>query len=162
MSNLYDFCEAETLLFAACKDSLTHPTAEFDERFIKGRDTGFSVDIAKDYVATLTDRCIPRRLRDPKRNRSFSKVTLDNRDGEELILCGLMISFSNSIAKRQVGVSCSTGLLSKKPGTCCPRSVLYCNLHSWKQRGRAQYTEARAHARRKLHILRDLSQFYLG
>ena len=75
------------LLFASCEDSLTHPTAEFDERFIKGRDTGFSVDIVKDYVATLTDRSVQRRLRDTKRNRSFSKVTLDNRDGEEFILC---------------------------------------------------------------------------
>ena len=37
-----------------------------------------------------------------------------------------MISFSNSIVKRQVGVACITGSLSKKPGTCCPRSVLYC------------------------------------
>ena len=73
--------------FAACEDSLTHPTAEFDERFIKGRDAGFSVDIVKNYVATLTDRSVQRRLRDPKRNRSFFKVALDNRDGEEFILC---------------------------------------------------------------------------
>ena len=33
-------------------------TAELDERFIKGRDAGFSVDIVKDYVATLTDRSV--------------------------------------------------------------------------------------------------------
>ena len=79
---MHDFGQPEPLLFAACDDSLTHPTAEFDERFIKGRDTGFSVDIVKDYVATLTDRSVQRRLRDPKRNRSFSKVALDNRDGE--------------------------------------------------------------------------------
>ena len=45
VSNIHAFCEPEPLLFAACDDSLTHPTAEFDERFIKGRDTGFSVDI---------------------------------------------------------------------------------------------------------------------
>ena len=48
VSNLHDFCQPEPLLFAVCDDSLTHPTAEFDERFIKGRDAGFSVDIVKD------------------------------------------------------------------------------------------------------------------
>ena len=87
VSNLHDFCQPQPLLFAACDDSLTHPTAELDEGFIRGRDAGFSVDIIKDYVATLTDRSVQRRLRDPKRNRSFSKVALDNRDGEEFILC---------------------------------------------------------------------------
>ena len=40
-------------------------------------------------------------------------------------------------------------------------AILY-NLHRWKQLGRAQYKEARARAREKLHILRDLIQFYLG
>ena len=82
MSNLHDFCQPEPLPFAECEDSLTHPTAELDERFITGRDAGFSVDIAKDYVANLTDRSVHRRLRDPDRNRSFSKVELDNRDGK--------------------------------------------------------------------------------
>ena len=33
-SNLHDFCQPQPLLFAACDDSLTHPTAELDERFI--------------------------------------------------------------------------------------------------------------------------------
>ena len=87
VSNLHDVCQPEPLLFAACDDSLTHPAAELDERFIEGRDAGFCVDIIKDYVATLTDRSVQRRLRDPKRNRSFSKAALDNRDGEEFILC---------------------------------------------------------------------------
>ena len=45
VSNLHDFCQPEPLLFAACDDSLTHPAAELDERFNKGRDAGFSVDI---------------------------------------------------------------------------------------------------------------------
>ena len=82
VSNLHDFCEPEPLPFAECEDSLTHPTAELDERLIKGRDAGFSVDIVKDYVATLTDRSVHRRLRDPDRNRSFTKAALDNRDGK--------------------------------------------------------------------------------
>ena len=34
VSNLHDFCEPEPLPFAECEDSLTHPTAELDERFI--------------------------------------------------------------------------------------------------------------------------------
>ena len=55
VSNLHDVCQPQPLLFAACDDSLTHPTAELDEGFIRGRDAGFSVDIIKDYVATLTD-----------------------------------------------------------------------------------------------------------
>ena len=32
VSNLHDFCQPQPLLFAACDDSLTHPTAELDER----------------------------------------------------------------------------------------------------------------------------------
>ena len=75
---MHDFGQPEPLLFAACDDSLTHPAAELNERFNKGRDAGFSVDIVKDYDATLTDRSVQRRLRDPKRNLSFSKVALDN------------------------------------------------------------------------------------
>ena len=67
VSTLHDFCQPEPLLFAACDDSLTHPTAEFDERFIKGRDAGFSVDIVKDYVATLTDKIRPATIERPKK-----------------------------------------------------------------------------------------------
>ena len=69
--------------------------------FIRGRDAGFSVDIVKDYAATLTDRSVQRRLRDPKRNRSFSKMALDNRKGEELILCDHLVF---KLKNRQVGV----------------------------------------------------------
>ena len=58
------FCEpVELLHFAACDDNPTHPAAELDERFTTGRDARFSPDIAKDYVATLTDRSVQRRLR---------------------------------------------------------------------------------------------------
>ena len=76
----------------------------------------------------------------------------------------LMISFSSSIVKRQVGVACTTGSLIKQEARnmlseeC---AILY-NLHRWKQHGRAQYREARARAREKLHILRELIQLYLG
>ena len=62
-----------------------------------------------------------------KRNWSFSKVALDNRDGEEFILCefdDLVFEFDCK-ATSGCGVH-TTGSLSKKPGTCCPRSVLYC------------------------------------
>ena len=75
VSNRHDFCQPEPLLFAACDDSLTHPTAEFDERFIKGRDAGFSVDIVKDYVATLTDRSVQRRLRDKQNSVVYQSGT---------------------------------------------------------------------------------------
>ena len=44
VSNRQDLCEPEPLPFVACDDSLTHPAAELDERFIAGRGTGFSPD----------------------------------------------------------------------------------------------------------------------
>ena len=50
----------------------------------------------------------------------------------------LMISFSSSIVKRQVGVACTTGSLIKQEARnmlseeC---AILY-NLHRWKQHGR--------------------------
>jgi len=53
--NLHDFCQPQPLLFAACDDSLTRPTAELNERFIKGRDAGICVDIVKDYVPSSDD-----------------------------------------------------------------------------------------------------------
>ena len=40
---------------------LTHPAAELDERFITGRDAGFSPDTVEDYVANLTGRSVQRR-----------------------------------------------------------------------------------------------------
>ena len=55
MLNLHDFCQPQSLLFAACDDSLTRPTAELNERFIKGRDAGLSVDIVKDYDPSSDD-----------------------------------------------------------------------------------------------------------
>ena len=158
VSNLHDFCQPEPVLFASCDDSLIEPAVELDERFIKGRDAGFSVDTVKDYVATLTDRSVQRRLREPKRNQSFTKVPLDNRDGEEFILCesdDLVFEF-NCKATSGYGVHYwfvkqeARNMLSEE----C--ALLY-NLHRWKQ-----YTEARARAREKLHILRHLIQFYLG
>ena len=94
--------------------------------FIRGRDAGFSVDIVKDYAATLTDRSVQRRLRDPKRNRSFSKMALDNRKGEELILCDHLVF---KLKNRQVGVGWTVGSSSKKPEEC----AILCNLHGWKQ-----------------------------
>ena len=119
VSNLHHFRQPQPLLFAASDDSLTHPTAELDERLIRGRGAGFSVDIVKDYVATLTNRSVQQRFRDPKRNRSFSKVALDNRDG--VILCESDYLVFEMDCK---------GALSKKPGTFCPRSVLYCTTYT--------------------------------
>ena len=60
-SNRQDLCEPEPLRFAACDDSLTHPAAELDERFITGRDAGFSPVTVEDYVANLTGRSVQRR-----------------------------------------------------------------------------------------------------
>ena len=101
-------------------------TAELDEQIMKGRDARFSLDIIKDYAAALTDRSVQRRLRDPNRNRPFSKVALDNRNDEELIPCeseDLVFEFD---CKATSGCGCTTGSLRKKPETCCPRWVIYC------------------------------------
>ena len=130
--------------FAACDDTLTYPAAELDKRFIKGRDGGFSVDIVQDYVATLTDTSVQPRLRDPKRNGSFSKVALNNRDGEEFIK-----ATSGCVAR----TTCS---LSKTPGACCPRSVLYCTTHTGGSNSaeRNTRTHAHVHERSYTHLAR--------
>ena len=62
VSNLQDYlCE---LMADTC-----HAGAEAsDERIIKARDDGFSTNIVRDYVATLTDRSVERRLRNQNRN----------------------------------------------------------------------------------------------
>ena len=65
-------------------DTACHAGAEAsDERFTKARDAVFSTNVVRDYVATLTDRSVPRRLRNQNRNQSFSKVALDTREGKD-------------------------------------------------------------------------------
>ena len=121
-------------------------TAELDEQIMKGCDARFSLDIIKDYAATLTDRSVQRRLRDPKRKRSFSKVALDNRDGEEFILCesGDLVFEFDCKATSGGGVH-TTGSLSKKPGTCCPRSVLHCTTCTCGSNSAERYIRTHAH-----------------
>ena len=119
-------CEPEPFLLATCDHSLPHTAAESNERLVTGRDAGFSPDTGKHNVATSKDTSVQRQLRDSNRNRSFPKVTLDNRDDKELILCesdDLVFEFD---CKATSGCGCTTGSLSKKPGTCCPGRVLYC------------------------------------
>ena len=71
-SNLHDFCQPQPFLFAACDDSLTHPTAELDERFIKGRDRWVQRRDSTRICCNFNRQIRPATMeRDPKRNRSF-------------------------------------------------------------------------------------------
>ncbi|KAL8589990.1 hypothetical protein ACOMHN_007015 [Nucella lapillus] len=47
----------------------------------------FSAGVIKDYVSTLTDRSLQRRLRDRQRNKAFRKVVKHTSDGALSLLC---------------------------------------------------------------------------
>ena len=90
-------------------------------------------------------------------------MALDNRDGEEFILCESDDFVFEFDCKATSGCGVRYWFVKQEARNMLSEecAILY-NLHRWKQLGRAQYMEARARAREKLHILRDLIQFYLG
>ena len=78
-------------------------------------------------------------MRDPKRNRSFSKAALDNRDGEEFILCqsgDLVFEFD---CKATSGCGVHYWFVKQEARSMLSEegAILY-NLHRWKQLGREQ------------------------
>ena len=87
----------------------------------------------------------PATIERPKKNRSFSKVALDDRDGEEFILCesdNLVFEFD---CKATSGCGLHYWFVKQEARNMLSeeRAVLY-NLHSWKQLGTVQYMEASA------------------
>ena len=139
-------CEPEPFLFETCDDSLPQTAAESNKRSVTGRDAGSSPDTVKHSVTTLKHTSVQRQLRDPNRNRSFPKVTLDNRDGKELILCesdDLVFEFDCN-ATSGCGVRCWF-VLSKKPKWCWRRRMLDCTTCTSGSNSAKRNTRRHAH-----------------
>jgi len=91
-------------------------------------------------------------------------VAQGNRDGEEFILCESDVLVFEFDCKATSGCGVHYWFVKQEARTCCPRSVLYCTTCTGGSNSakRNTWRHAHVHERIKLHILRDLIQFYLG
>ena len=137
-----------------------HDLEREDERCVRAREAGIDTEHVKNYVATLTDRGLQRRLRDPSRNVSFSKAAYQAKDT-------LLLSSDDLVLEVQKASSGAYALSfwfvnQESRRMRAEESARLYNLSRSRAIDLSRHREPHLLATEFLHILRDVINFYLG
>ena len=124
---------------------------------------GFSTAVVKEYVSTLTDIAVQRRLRDKTRNKVFRKVVEHESEKGSVVFCesdDIVLEYSNDL---NAPPKWRYWFVKQEE-----RSMLHeerarmADLQRGKRLHARQRSETRARAERDLEVLHGLLLFYLG
>ena len=130
----------------------------------KAIDLGYDTNVVKNYVSTLMDPSVQRRLRNENRNKNFRKVALDIRRGQKLLLFEsddivLEHTFTHDDSRSHTSF---WYVKQRRQHMLMEEDEKQQTLSTLNHVGYNCYLDARAEAQRELHILRDLMCYYLG
>eukprot|EP00745_Piridium_sociabile_P042767 TRINITY_DN865_c0_g1_i1.p1 TRINITY_DN865_c0_g1~~TRINITY_DN865_c0_g1_i1.p1 ORF type:complete len:303 (+),score=67.47 TRINITY_DN865_c0_g1_i1:174-1082(+) len=139
------------------------PDLNIEHAMIEHSVAGFNTRGVKNYVATLTDRSVQRRLRDKQRNTSFRKAVLHRcEDVNRLLFESDDIVLEYPCDSRSEEDWSYWFVKQEEKNMLQEERVKLANLRKGKRINNTVHAETQARALRGLHALHDLICFYLG
>ena len=123
---------------------------------------GFNTGVVKDYVSTLSDKGVQRRIRDQKRNKVFRKVVEHEAERGVVVLCesdDFVLEYSGDL---NVPHLLYWFVKQDEKNMLEEECVRLAYARRGKRLHATQRSEIRARAERDLEAVHGLMQFYLG
>ncbi|KAL8562252.1 hypothetical protein ACOMHN_037208 [Nucella lapillus] len=146
-----------------CAVDLNLPETNSDiEPVIESIIDGFDAGTVKNYVATLTDRSLQRRLRNQNRNNAFRRVVLQSDDADLLLFESDDIVLEYSLHPSSNDTYAFWYIKQEDRNILDEERGKLANLRNGIRTRNTEHTETRALALCQLHVLNGLLKLYLG